>query len=36
MKQHQDYDKIFRENFAKIGKSLLIKLCGVETLGVKK
>ena len=29
MNQHQDYDKILRENFVKIGKSLLSKLCGV-------
>ncbi len=30
MNQHQDYDKIFKENIEKIGASLLSKLCGLE------
>jgi hypothetical protein len=30
MKQHQDYDKIFKENIQKIGPTLLQKLCGLE------
>ena len=29
MNQHQDYDKIFKENFSKVANSLLVKLCGI-------
>jgi hypothetical protein len=27
--QHQDYDKIFKENIAKVASSLVEKLCGI-------
>ena len=36
MKQHQDYDKIFKENIQKIGTTLLRKLCGVELTEVEQ
>jgi predicted transposase/invertase (TIGR01784 family) len=36
MNQHQDYDKIFKENIEKIGLSLLQKLCGLELENVER
>jgi hypothetical protein len=36
MNQHQDYDKIFKENIEKIGLSLLQKLCGLDLEDVEK
>jgi predicted transposase/invertase (TIGR01784 family) len=36
MNQHQDYDKIFKENIEKIGASLLSKLCGLELVDLEQ
>lgn len=36
MKQHQDYDKIFKENIEKIGASLLRRLCNIELTDLEK
>ncbi len=35
MNQHQDYDKIFKENIEKIGISILNKICGITVENIE-